>query len=143
LVGPIDHLVADAAHQVLDGVDVEDTVHVIARHGDLLATYSLNQHQAPNETTITVVCEQGTCRFELHRQRWTWMTRPDTPWQEESFAEFERDDLFVAQANDFLDVIDGRAEPTCTLPEAAETLRANLAVLASVEDGTWKRTNVE
>ena len=71
LVGPIDHLVADAAHQVLDGVDVEDTVHVIARHGDLLATYSLNQHQAPNETTITVVCEQGTCRFELHRQRWT------------------------------------------------------------------------
>jgi predicted dehydrogenase len=143
LVGPIDHLVADAAHQVLDGVDVEDTVHVIARHGDLLATYSLNQHQAPNETTITVVCEQGTCRFELHRQRWTWMTRPDTPWQEESFGELERDDLFVAQANDFLDVIDGRAEPTCTLPEAAETLRANLAVLASVEDGTWKRTNVE
>ena len=141
LMGPIDRLVADAAHQVLDGVEVEDTVHVIARHGDLLASYSLNQHQAPNEFVITVVCERGTCRFELHRQRWAWMTRPDTAWQEEHFAGFERDDSFIAQANAFLDVIDGKAEPTCTLQEAVQTLAANLAVLASAEDGTWKRTD--
>ncbi len=138
LVGPIDWLAADAAHQVLEGVDVEDTVHVIARHGDLLASYSLNQHQAPNELVITVVCEQGTCRVELHRGRWAWMTRPDTPWQEESFAGPERDDLFVAQANAFLDAIEGQAEPTCNLQEAVQTLRTNLAVLASVEDGTRK-----
>jgi len=138
LIGPIDWLVADAAHQVLEGVDVEDTVHVIARHGDLLASYSLNQHQAPNEFVITVVCEQGTCRGELHRGRWAWMTRPDTPWQEESFTGLERDHFFVAQANAFLDAIDGQAEPTCTLREAVRTLRTNLAVLASVEDGTRK-----
>jgi predicted dehydrogenase len=143
LVGPIDRLAADAAHQVLDGVEVEDTVHVIARHGDLLASYSLNQHQAPNELVITVVCEHGTCRIELHHHRWAWMTQPDTPWQEEHFAGLERDDMFVAQANAFLDVIDGRAEPTCTLQEAVQTLRTNLAVLASIEDGTWKGTNVE
>jgi len=141
LVGPIDRVVADAAHQVLDGVEVEDTAHVLARHGDLLASYSLNQYQAPNELAITVVCEQGTCRFELHHHRWMWMTQPDQPWQEETFSGLERDDLFVAQANRFLDVIDGRLEPMCTLQEAAQTLRANLAVLASVEDGTWKRTS--
>jgi len=141
LVGPIDWLAADAAHQVLEGVDVEDTVHALARHGDLLASYSLNQHQAPNEFVITVVCARGTCRFELHRQRWTWMTRPDTPWQEQSFAGLERDELFVAQANAFLDAIEGRAAPTCTLQEAVQTLRTNLAVLASVEDGTRKKTN--
>jgi len=143
LVGPIDRVAADVAHQVLDGVEVEDTVHVIARHGDLLASYSLNQYQAPNELVITVVCERGTCRLELHQHRWAWMTQPETPWQEERFAGLERDDVFVAQANAFLDVIDGRAEPTCTLQEAAQTLRTNLAVLASAEDGTWIRTNVE
>ena len=141
LVGPIDRLAADAAHQVLEGVEVEDTVHVIARHGDLLASYSLNQHQAPNELTITVVCQGGTCRWELHRHRWRWMTRPDTPWEEESFAGLGRDDLFVAQAKGFLDVMDRRAEPACTLEEAAQTLRCNLAVLASAEQGTWKRTS--
>ncbi len=143
LVGPVDRVVADAAHQVLDGVEVEDTVHVLARHGDLMASYSLNQHQAPNELVITVACEEGTCRFELHHHRWAWMTRPDTPWQEEAITGIERDDLFIAQANAFLDVIEGQAEPACTFEEAVQTLRTNLAVLASVEDGTWKGTDVE
>ena len=142
LVGPIDRLAADAAHQLLDGVQVEDTVHVLARHGGLLASYSLNQYQAPNELTITVVCERGTCRLELHRHRWAWMTQPDSPWQEERFDELKRDDLFVAQANAFLDLIDGRAEPACSLHEAIRTLQVNLAVLASVEDGTWKETSI-
>jgi len=141
LVGPIDRLAADAAHQVLEGVEVEDTVHVIARHGGLMASYSLNQHQAPNEVTITVVCRDGTCRWELHRHRWRWMPRPDAPWEEESVAGLQRDDLFVAQAAGFLDAIDGRAEPACTLAEAAQTLRCNLAVLASVEQDTWTRTS--
>lgn len=141
LVGPADRLVADAAHQVLEGVEVEDTVHVVARHGDLLASYSLNQHQAPNEFTITVVCERGTCRFELHHDRWRWMTRPEMPWEEERFTGIERDDLFIAQANAFLDAIDGRAEPACTVEEAAQTLRCSLAVLASTERRGWEQTN--
>jgi len=143
LVGPIDRLVADAAHQVLEGVTVEDTVHAIARHGELLASYSLNQHQAPNESTITVVCERGTCRAELHRDRWQWMARPDEPWQEESYEGRNRDDPYLAQATGFLDAIDRRAEPVCTLAEAAHTLRCNLAALASAQQGTWKRTNSE
>ncbi len=143
IVGPIDRLVADAAHQVLEGVDVEDTVHVIARHNDLLASYSLNQHQAPNESVITVVCQEATCRLKLHDQQWAWMDRPDTPWQTESFPGLERDDAFIAQANAFLDAIEGRAEPTCTLQEATHTLRTNLAILESSDDGTWKRMDVE
>ena len=49
LVGKIDRVVADAAHLKIEGVDVEDTVHVLARHGDVLASYACNQHQAPNE----------------------------------------------------------------------------------------------
>ena len=143
LVGPIDRLVADAAHQVLEGVDVEDTVHVLARHGNLLASYSLNQHQAPGEIDITVICENGTCRCRLYRHSWAWMTEPDSQWHEQTFDGLERDDMFIDQANAFLDLLDGKAEPTCTLQEAAHTLRTNLAVLASVEDGTWKRTKDE
>ena len=139
LVGPTDRLVADAAHQVLEGVEVEDTVHVIARHGNLLASYSLNQHQAPAETSITVICENGTCRCDLYRHRWSWMVKPDTPWQEERFHIAGRDVLFVTQANAFLDLLEGNGQPTCTLQEAAHTLRTNLAVLASVDEGGWKR----
>ncbi len=138
LVGPIDRLSADAAHQVLEGVTVEDTVHVLTRHGRVLGCYSLNQHQAPNEITITVVCDQGTVRFEHHRNRWRWMTRPDEPWHDEPQEPLSRDALFIHQANAFLDALEGHAPPLCSLEEGIQTLRVNLAALASVEQGTWQ-----
>jgi len=138
LVGPIDRLAADAAHQVLEGVEVEDTVHVIARHDSVLGCYSLNQHQAPSEMTITVVCEGGTVRLENHRFRWRWMTKPDEPWHDQQHEPFVYNDMFVHQANRFLDVLEGRAAPACTLDEGIQTLRVNLAVLDSADHGGWR-----
>jgi predicted dehydrogenase len=138
LVGPIDRLLADAAHQILEGVAVEDTAHVLTRHGSVLGCYSLNQHQAPNEMTITVICQRGTARFEGHLHRWRWMTRPDEPWHDEPAEEMPRDAIFIRQANAFLDVLEGRALPLCSLEEGIQTLRVNLAALASLEQGTWQ-----
>src|SRR5262249_31719046 len=99
LVGPVTAVAADVGHLVLDGVDVEDTAHVIARHGPVMGCYSLNQHQAPNEVTITVVCRAGTARFESHRHRWRWAVEPGGPWTDEPAPALERDTLFTAQAN--------------------------------------------
>jgi len=138
LVGPVDSLVADAAHQVLEGVAVEDTVGLLARHGRVLASYSLNQHQAPNEWALTVVCRQGTARFELDAHRWRWMTEPDGPWHEETFGPLQRDTMFVTQAGAFLDCVQDNAPPRCTLDEGIATLRANLATLASVRERRWQ-----
>lgn len=137
LVGPIDRLVADAAHQVLEGTTVEDTVHVLTRQGVVLGTYSLNQHQAPNEVTITVICERGTVRWEAHTQRWKWMTKPDEGWQDEVFESRPRDAAFIDQANRFLDAIERGNAPSCSLEEGAQTLRVNLAALASIASGQW------
>lgn len=138
LVGPIDSLVADAAHLVLPGVNVEDTVHVLARHVGVMASYSLNQHQAPNESTLTIVCEEGTVRCEIHNNRWLWMEQPGEAWHEEAFGPAERDTAFVAQAHAFLDAVEGRAPPPCSLAEAIQTLHANLAILASLERRAWQ-----
>jgi predicted dehydrogenase len=137
LLGPIDRLVADAAHQALPGVSVEDTVHLLARHGPVLASYSLNQYQAPNEFTMTVVCAGGTLRAEFHDNRWRWMTRPGEPWQDECIPPVERDTPFLAQANGFLDAVEGKGVVPCSLEEGIQTLRVNLAALASVQDGGW------
>ncbi len=137
LVGPIDRLVADAAHQVLEGVEVEDTVNLLARHGNVLASYALNQHQAPNESTITVVCEQGTARFEFQRNLWRWVTEVEGQWQEES-TPMQRDTLFIRQANAFLDAIASQAEPLCTLDEGRQTLRVNLAAMAPFDPKKWQ-----
>ncbi|MCX7424931.1 MAG: Gfo/Idh/MocA family oxidoreductase [Planctomycetia bacterium] len=140
MVGPIDRLVADAAHQVLEGVDVEDTVHVLARHGNVLGSYSLNQYQAANDWTLTVVCLGGTVRFEGPKMRWRWMTKPEEPWHDEPIEPFERDAMFVTQAQAFLDAVEGKAEPWSTLDEGLQTLRCNLAVLASADGASgWQR----
>jgi len=138
LVGPIDRLLADAEHLVLDGVEVEDTVHLLARHGRVMACYSLNQHQAANDLTLTVVCRGGTVRYEPGQFRWRWVLKPGDPWHDEQFPEAARDDLFIAQANAFLDAVEGHAPPLCTLEEGMQTLRVNLAALASVEQQSWQ-----
>lgn len=143
LVGPVTRLVADAAHQVLPGVEVEDTVHILTRHGNVLGSYSLNQHQAPNETSITVICERGTARFDVHENRWRWMTSPGGEWQEGLSKSLERDELFTRQANLFLDAAEGQRPPTCSLADGLRTLRVNLAALQSVEIGTWQTIPVE
>ena len=137
LVGPVTRLVADAEHCLLEGVEVEDTAHVITRHGDVLGSFSLNQHQAANESTLTIVCERGTIRVEMHRRRWLSCTEPDADWTVEGEFELERDDMFVTQANRFMDFMDGKAEPGCTLAEGIQTLRVNLAALQSVREGSW------
>lgn len=138
LLGPVQRLVADAAHQVLDGVAVEDTVHLLARHGDAMASYSLNQHQAPNEFTLTVICERGTIRWESHLNRLSWLTAPGGEWQEERLEPLERDTLFVRQADQFLTAIEQRTPPACPLEDGLQTLRVNLAALASADGGGWQ-----
>ncbi|MGE3316724.1 MAG: Gfo/Idh/MocA family protein [Planctomycetaceae bacterium] len=138
IIGPVTKLAADIDHQVLEGVSVEDTVHVIARHGNAQATYSLNQHQAPNESTMTVVCEKGTARFSFHRHEWQSQTEPGADWRMEDQRQIERDDLFINQANAFLDAVDGVLPAACTIDEALQTLRVNLAILKAAETQTWQ-----
>jgi predicted dehydrogenase len=137
LVGPVDRLVCDAEHLLLDGVDVEDTVHLLTRHGGVLGNFTLNQHQAPNETMLTVHCERGSLRFEAHQSRWVSCVEPGTLWLGEFDRKLERDDLFILQARQFLEYLNDAAPPRCSLAEAVATLRVNLAALESVRTRQW------
>lgn len=137
LLGKIDRLAADAAHRVLDDVEVEDTVHIITRQGDVLGSFSLNQYQSVNESTLTVICERGSLRMESHRQRWLSADQPDGQWRVEATYDLQRDDFFVAQAAAFLDQLDGNSGPVCSIAEAKQTLQVNLAALRSVQSRQW------
>lgn len=139
LLGPVERLVVDAAHQVLEGVTVEDTVHLLARHRSVLGSYSLNQHQAPNENSVTVVCERGTVRWEAHEHRWRWMQKPGDAWHDETISPLERDTIFIAQAHAFLDAVEGKSAAPCSLEDGVQTLKVNLAALASADSGAWQK----
>jgi len=131
VVGPTSRVYCDAAHQMLEGVSVEDTVNVAARNGRALVNYALNQFQAPNETRWDFHGETGSVRVEVHAQRWGTLARGQSEWRWHAAPVTERDDLFVAQAQAFLDGCDGRPQPLCTLEEGRQTLRFNLACLRS------------
>jgi predicted dehydrogenase len=135
VVGPTDSLLCDCSHQVLPGVEVEDTVHIAARNGPVLVSYALNQFQAPNESTIQFNAEAGSVKIEMHNQRWgVWMNGA-TSWTWHDARVPDRDAHFVAQAEAFMDQIEGAPPRLCSLDAAAQTLRFNLAALASSESG--------
>jgi len=135
VVGPVDSVLCDCAHQMLPDVEVEDTVHVSARHGDVLANYTLNQFQPANETTIQFNAERGCVKIEFHGRRWGVYAEKATEWAWHELPAMERDGPFLAQASAFLDQLDGQPSVLCSLEAGAQTLRFNLAALASSQSG--------
>ena len=63
---------------------------------------------------------------------------PGDEWQVASQFDLERDDLFIRQANTFLDAIEGHGSMGCPLDAGHQTLKATLAILKSVETRTWQ-----
>jgi len=135
VIGPTDSVLCDCGHQALPDVTVEDTVNVSTRHGDILANYTLNQFQAPNESTIQFNTAKGSVKIEFHRRRWGIFRLGDADWTWHEVPPAERDTPFIAQAHRFLDQIEGKPSTLCTLEAAAQTLRFNLAALASADAG--------
>lgn len=137
LLGPATSLICDADHLSLKGVTVEDTVHVLTRHNKTMGSLSLNQFQAPNESTLLINFERATIRIEFHKNHWHFCETPDGNWVLGKSYEIERDDLFLQQARVFLNNCFQRTDPTCTLNEAQQTLNTNLAMLRSAELREW------
>lgn len=135
VVGPTDSVLCDCAHQVLPGVEVEDTAHVTARHGAVLSSFTMNQFQAPNETTIQFNAAGGSVKVELHQHRWGTFAAGAAGWTWHEVAPLDRDGPFTLQANAFLDLLAGQPSRLCSLEAGAATLRFNLSALASAESG--------
>lgn len=139
ILGPTDSLYCDSSHQVLPDVEVEDTVNLSARHGDVLINYTINQFQAPNESTYQFNTAKGSVKIELHNRRWGVMRLGEPGWTWHEVPAADRDAPFITQADRFLDFIEGKPAELCTLEAGAQTLRFNLAALASSDQGVRTR----
>lgn len=137
ITGPTVSVLCDAGHQVLEGVEVEDTVSVTARNRDgAILTYTLNQFQAPNEATLQFNCPGGSVKIEFHQTRWGRMALGETEWTWESFPPLGRDGPFKIQANDFLDALEGKPDLMATLDEGIQAVKFNLACFQAWRTGT-------
>ena len=139
IAGPIETVYCDAAHQLLEGVEVEDTVNILARSGGTLINCSCNLFQAPNEFRFEVHCERGSVMAEIHNQRWGTLAFGEEDWNYCDATCEERDTLFVTQANDFLDQIEDGTTRLSSLEEGIQTLRVSLASLESSRSGLQVR----
>ncbi len=137
-LGPITHVTGDHAHLLLEGITMEDTAHVIARHGNVLASYSTNLTQMPAEGAFTIVTDTGTLRIEESQRRWRWMDTPAGQWHDESIPDFNHDVPYIDQAHAFLDAVEGKGPIRCTLDEGISTLKVNLAVLQAADHHRWE-----
>lgn len=138
LLGPIDELVTHARHQALPRVEVEDTVHTLALHGKVMATYAQNLTQPQNEATLTLICEQGSIRTDYAKKRISLIREPNGEWEHTPFTLDDIDEIYITQNSAFLDALENKAPVLCTLEEAIRTLRVNLASLKSAETKTWQ-----
>lgn len=133
VIGPTESLYCDCAHQALPRVEIEDTVNITARHGDVLVSYALNQFQAPEDGTLHFHTAAGSVKIEYHRQRWGVFRLGAPEWEWHDCAVPHRDSHFEAQAHAWLDLIEGKPSWVCSLDAAIQTLRFNQAALASAD----------
>lgn len=135
LLGPTERLYCDASHQMLAGVEVEDTVNVVARNNGVLVTYALNQFQAPNEMELKIHGDLGSLAIQGHLRRWGLQLRQDSDWRWFENPAMERDELFTGQAAQFLDGIEGKPSLLSTFEEGVRSLQFNIAALESARTG--------
>ncbi|MEO6786077.1 MAG: hypothetical protein ABI318_08085, partial [Chthoniobacteraceae bacterium] len=74
-------------------------------------------------------------KIEGHEQRFGLLRRGSDAWDWHKTAPLERDDIFIAQANAFLDGLHGKPTDLCTFDDAVRTLKFNLAALESARSG--------
>ena len=135
LLGDVARVSAMTARRSGLEIDVEDTaiVHLEFESG-AIASVSLDYVQRPAQHQFTLVGTEGVIRWDNKSGLASLETnrgRSEAPVP----AEYERNDLFVAELNHFLQCTVREDEPACTLEDGEETLRICVAAKESARSG--------
>jgi predicted dehydrogenase len=140
LLGEVESLSAFTDHTGLD-MPVEDTAEISLRFKNgALGSVHLDYIQNPTSHWLEIIGTQGTLRWDNADgiTRLTRINREDnTVSLQEIFPPegFERNWMFLDELRHFRDVLNGVAEPVCTLQDGIQALRISLGALASSQQG--------
>lgn len=137
LFGEVDSVSAQVGKGGQLEIDVDDVAEVILSFDSgLLASVHLDYYRRPADHWLEVTGTQGGLRWDNSTGETTWWSEaePDGTTLAPP-GDFERNTLFVDEIRHFLDVVDGRAQPQCTLDDGAQALKVALAALASSREG--------
>jgi predicted dehydrogenase len=101
-------------------IDSDDHVDVMVHFEDnLRVNLHLDLYARPHEKSIQFVGEEGTMIWEPNQIRIGKQMEPE--WETEEFS-FDRNDMFVAAAEEFLAIMGGQAAYTCTIDDGVRVL---------------------
>ncbi len=110
-------------------IDSDDNVDVmVAFENNLRVNLHLDLYTRPHEKSIQFVGEDGTLIWEPNRVRIGKQMEPE--WETEEYSD-DRNDMFVAVAEEFLAILEGRSEYTCTIDDGVRVLQLIEAARAS------------
>ncbi len=120
-------------------IDVEDTAEISLCFGSgALASVHLDYVQRPRSHTLEIIGNEGTIRWDNADGAVELYEAKAGAWQRYPAPHgFARDDLFKAQMAHFIEVIQGKAQPVCTLQDGIRALELALAAHQSSATGKF------
>jgi len=118
----------------------DDNVDVIFSYDNGLRVYlHLDLYSRPHNKSIEIVGEKGTLKWEYdnnmlefsNTQKWWSEDMADEGWD---YSKSERNDMFLAEAQGFLDMIGGKTEPICGLDDGVNVLKIIELIRQSAEE---------
>lgn len=116
-------------------ITTDDNVDLLCIYkNNFRVTIHLDLYGRPHDKSVTVVGEDGTlqCLFDPNMLRYSQESAGN--WAITEF-DCERNDMFLAEAREFLRVIAGDVPPSCTIKDGVEVLRCVEAARQSTESG--------
>ena len=120
-------------------IDVEDTASSLMRCDNAMGSFPILLHQdylqRPPVRCFKIVGDAGYAEIDLLANRLRVYGADGELSEENDFAGFVRNDMFLAQARHFLDCVNGSATPQVSLHDGLQSLRLALAALRSLKEG--------
>ena len=121
-------------------IDVEDNVDIIFIYDNgLRVTMHLDLLGRPHEKSIMVRGDEGTLKWyssiDYKANRIDFAQTMDGSKTKSDNFTFDRNSMFIWEAEEFLDMIDGKAKPSCTLQDGIKVLELIEACFESSRSG--------
>ncbi len=103
-------------------IETDDNVDMIAIYNDgLRVTMHLDLYGRPHEKFITVTGENGTLHWSFEPNCVRYSKDIEQKWEEQYF-DYERNDMFIRLAEEFIRILNGQKELSCTLNDGIKVL---------------------
>lgn len=139
VLGPPVEVAAKQWKLKLEDIATEDTGHLVMRFpGGQVAYLGICLFQRDNNFRLQLIADEGTMQLRHDSETLDCYFDEAERWKPGKTRRIDRDEVFYRQAQHFIECIQGKAEPLCTVEEAEQTLRTILTALESSDgDGRF------